>query len=147
MEANPSFITIPRLVYWALTLNITILSVMLVKKDPVFIIIKHKERAKALILLTMLLLLFFIQGKWDWLSDTIEANYHDYTTLHKNVPKNTSSENIDYVKWQRDNHKRERDIYLGLATGLTSVLIYVITYYTDKFDRYMRLQAWLGENV
>ena len=70
--------------------------------------------------------------------DTIIANYKQYITIHKAVPSSTSSDNIEYVKWQRDNHKLERDIYLPLATLLSSGLIYVITHYTDKFDKYMK---------
>ena len=94
----------------------------------------------------MLRVFLFFQGLFllftFWVSetdsiDTITENYKQYTTIHKAVPSNTSPDNIEFVKWQRDNHKLERDIYLPLATLLSSGLIYVITHYTDKYNKYM----------
>ena len=42
MEAISSFITIPRMLYWVLYLNLILIGVMIVKKEFVSIIIKHK---------------------------------------------------------------------------------------------------------
>ena len=42
MEAILSFITIPRMLYWVLYLNLILIVVMMVKKESVSIIIKHK---------------------------------------------------------------------------------------------------------
>lgn len=110
---------------------------MLVKKDLVSVIIKHKQRAQALCVLSVFSLAVFIQGKWQLCANLIAANYGNYNAIRKNVPSDTSPENIEFVKWQSDNHKIERDMYLGLATLLSSSVIYIVTFYTDKFDRYM----------
>ena len=56
------------------------------------------------------------------------------------MPTNQSKDNIEYVRWQRDNNKFQRNIYIGLAAMLSSIMIQVVTHYTDKFDRYMRFK-------
>ncbi len=44
------------------------------------------------------------------------------------------------MKWQKDTHKMEREMYLGLSTLLSGAILYAITYYTDKLDRYRRFK-------
>ena len=63
MDTILSFFTIPRIVYWVLSLNLVIMLLMLVKKDLVSVIIKHKQRAQALCVLSVFSLAVFIQGK------------------------------------------------------------------------------------
>ena len=45
MEAIFRFITIPRLLYWVLSLNLILLVTMKVNRELVSMIIKHKSRA------------------------------------------------------------------------------------------------------
>lgn len=42
MEAIASFISIPRMLYWVLYLNLILIGVMIVKRESVSVIIKHK---------------------------------------------------------------------------------------------------------
>lgn len=55
--------TIPRLVYSMLTLNVIVLIFMAFKKDLVNMLIKHKKRVYALLMLTAVLLIIFVRGK------------------------------------------------------------------------------------
>ena len=53
---------------------------------------------------------------------------------------NTSKDNIEFVRWQSENHKLERNIYLGLSTLLSSFLIYVVTQHTAYVNRQLDQQ-------
>jgi len=57
------------------------------------------------------------------------------------VPEDTSDTNLDFVRWQRDTHRLERDLYLVSACMLSLGLLISVGYYRDKFERYVAFKA------
>ena len=41
------------------------------------------------------------------------------------------------LKWQKDVHKEERDIYLATSCLLAQGLVFAICYQYDKYERYV----------
>ena len=127
-----SIITPARLIYHVLCFNIGILVVMFFKRELVQVIMSHKQRAQILLALNTLVIILYIQCK-SLYNFMFLAKFVIYTELRDEVPQ----EGIEFVRWQSRNHKLERDFYLGLATILSSGLVYTVAHYSDKFDRFM----------
>ena len=116
-----SSFTAPQCVYRLLQFNIAALTVSFINKDLISFLIRHKDRAQIVFMISALMLFWFIQ-----------TGYNDYKDRG-----DAPLEELELLVWKKDGHKLERDIYLGLATLISSCFLYSIAYQTDKFDRYM----------
>ena len=45
-----------------------------------------------------------------------QAQYSEYQKDYRNLPDTVKVESLDYVTWQKNRHRLERDVYLSLCS-------------------------------
>ena len=98
--------------YRLLQVNIAALIVAFLNKNLLSFIIKHKQRAQVVFAISALLLAWFTQSSISDYKDRGEA----------------PTDEVALLEWKSTSHKIERDIYLGLATLISSCFLYSVAY-------------------
>ena len=59
-----------------------------------------------------------------------------YQQLQNTKPGETQA-SLEFVTWQKDMHKCERDMYLSLSSILAVILVYTVVHWTHKYEAFM----------
>ena len=60
--------------------------------------------------------------------------------MQENLPQDKSDDNIEFVKWQKNYHKLQRDFYLSLSAMLAQALLVGLSYWIEKYDSYVEFK-------
>jgi hypothetical protein len=66
-----------------------------------------------------------------------QRSYGEYQANYKDLPEDIKVETIEYVRWQKDRHKLERDLYLCLSSILAQALLLTASHWIDKYYSYL----------
>ena len=101
-------VTIQSALYLFLIFSIAMLAALLFKPNEVSSLFRHKRVSIPLsAILTLVILLF------------LRSTYAEYSKNYKHLPDHIKEETIEYITWQKDRHKLERDTYLSLSCLLS----------------------------
>ena len=53
----------------------------------------------------------------------------------KSIDREEISNDIEFVVWQKNHHKLQRDFFLSLAAMLSTAIVVLVAYWTDKYDK------------
>ena len=108
-------------IYRFLQLHLATLFVLFIKQDYIRQIYAHMKLVSSVAAFQALLVVIFKQ----W-------NHYKMERVAFKGP-----EDPDFLKWQKDMHKDERDIYLATACLLAQGLVFSICYHRDRYERYV----------
>ena len=47
---------------------------------------------------------------------------------------------IEFVKWQKTHHKLQRDFYLSLSAMLSTGIVVLVAFWTEKYDQMLDMK-------
>ena len=53
----------------------------------------------------------------------------------KSVDREEIASDIEYVNWQKNHHKLQRDFFLSLSAMLSTGIVVLVAYWTEKYDK------------
>ena len=53
----------------------------------------------------------------------------------KSADANEIATDIDFVSWQKNHHKLQRDFYLSLSAMLSTAIVVLVAYWSEKYEK------------
>ena len=127
-DPTHQFLTVQRCLYFYLFFSVAMLVALFVKPEQVAPLFKKKKVSLPLTIAVIGLILVFLQR-------TLAQYNQNYQKLPPNIEHNRES--IDYLRWQKDRLKLERDIYLSFSCVISQVFLVTASNLIEKHRAYI----------
>ena len=127
MEIKEAYIgsfSVQKAIYRFMVLNLTIICWIIIRPHQITPFIQSKKFLTPFVTLISILLILFLHN-----------TLTNYWAMSESAPELRSNDNIDFVRWAKEFHKMQRDLYLSLCTLLSVAVIVVYAYMTEKYEK------------
>ncbi len=66
-----------------------------------------------------------------------QAQYSEYKREFTDLPNDVKVDTLEYVRWQKNRHRLERDVYLSLCCIISQAFLVVVSHWINKYNRYV----------
>ena len=66
-----------------------------------------------------------------------QAQYSEYQSGFTDLPSDIKVNSLEYVTWQKNRHRLERDFYLSLCCIISQAFLVAASHWIDKYHRYV----------
>ena len=119
-------LTVQRALYGFLIGQVCLLLCMLFSPSQIAALFRRKRvYFPASVILVIVVLLFF------------QAQYSEYKREYSDLPSDVKVDSLEYVRWQKNRHRLERDVYLSLCCIISQAFLVSVSHWIDKYNRYV----------
>mmetsp|Transcript_33330 Transcript_33330/g.51078 ORF Transcript_33330/g.51078 Transcript_33330/m.51078 type:complete len:147 (-) Transcript_33330:9-449(-) len=124
--------TVQKCLYNLLVINLVIIALLLFRPHSVAQFIRKRA-----IFIPLTCFVFFIQILF-FRNNLTE--YYGSMELLPDEPQDRVASNIEFVRFQKQRHKLERDFYLSLSSMLAQGVVMGLSYWIEKYDTYVKFK-------
>lgn len=119
-------LTIQQAIYGYLIFSVCMLGALFMNPKEVSAQFSRKSRYLPLISVLIGILVIYFQ-----------TVYSDYKKNFNNLPDTIAKDTLEYVVWQKDRHKLERDLYLSFSVILSQAFLLVASHWIHKYNTFI----------